>query len=186
MIKDPIRNSILVAILALLISLMFHVPGLYLTFDGGDGPEEASASEPTQTVAFEDLIEEAQEAQEPEAVEEIQPEEVIQPDESNDIQVASDNPQNVQSPDTGTEATTLGRIEPTEEVTATAPPAQGAEVLSPDGAPDAPQETAEVEAEEIIESIEPEVADAIEEAISEALADAPEIETVEDGDVQIA
>ena len=186
LIRNPIRNSILVAGLALLISLMIHVSGLFWVFDGGSGPEETTGPEPANSAAFEDFVEEAREAEEPETVEEVQPEEVIVPDESNDIQVASDNPQNVQAPDTGTEAENLGRIEPTEEVTATAPPALGAEVLSPEGTPEAPQETAQVEPEEIIESIEPDVADAIEEAISEALEDAPEIETVDDGEVQIA
>lgn len=165
---------------------MIHVPGLFLVFDGGEEEEPGNAPEPTESAAFEDFIEEALQPEEAEEVEEVQPEEVVQPDESNDIQVASDNPQNVQSPDTGTEAQNTGRIEPTEEVTATAPPALGAEVPTPEGTPDAPPETAQVDVEEVIESTEPDVSDAIDEAIAEALEEAPEIEAADDGELQIA
>ncbi|MEO0772340.1 MAG: TonB family protein [Pseudomonadota bacterium] len=188
MIRNPIRSSILVAALAVVISFTAHMTGIVVLFDPVEQAGEEGAPEPANSAAFEDFAEEAlqPEEPEPEPVEEVQPEEVIVPDESNDIQVASDNPQDVEAPDTGSEAQNIGRIEPTEEVTATAPPAQGAEVLTAEGAPDAAPETAAVEAEEIIEATEPEVTDAIDEAIAEALEETPEIETVEDGEVQIA
>ncbi|MEO0370512.1 MAG: TonB family protein [Pseudomonadota bacterium] len=187
MIKNPIRNSIIVAALALVISLMIHVPGLFFVFDGTGGPDEEGVPEATESAAFEDFIEEALEPEEPEPAEEVEPEDIIEADESTDVQVASENPQDVIAPDTGTALQNLGRIEPTEEVTATAPPALGEEIPTPEGTPEvAPTPAPPLETEEIVEATEPDVTDAIEEAVEEALNDVPELETVDDGEVQIA
>ncbi|MEM7732170.1 MAG: TonB family protein [Pseudomonadota bacterium] len=187
MIRDPIRSSIRVAVIAVLMSVGLHVTGLVVLFDPGQQQTEAAAPEPADAAAFEDFTEEALQPEEPEEVEEVEPEEVIQPDESSDIQVASENPQDVASPDTGTEAQNIGRIEPTEEVTATAPPAEGTQADTPEGTPEAPPETAQAdEAQEVITSTAPDVTDPIEEAISEALEDTPDVEVVEDGELQIA
>ena len=139
-------------------------------FDPGTRVEQEAPPEPPNSAAFEDFAEEVLEPEEPE------PEEPEPPDQQ--ARVASDNPQNVEAPDTGTEAQNLRHVEP-EDVVEAAPATQGVVAEIPQGTPEAPQETAEVEAEEaedVIESVEAETAP--ETTIETLTADTPNI-TVE-------
>ncbi|MEO0781796.1 MAG: TonB family protein [Pseudomonadota bacterium] len=184
-----IRNSIIVAALAVLLSVLLHATGLMALFDAGTRVEQEAPPEPPDSAAFEDFAEEALEPEEPEPAQEIEPEELIEPEEFTDIRVASDNPQNVEAPDIGTETVNQGRIE-TEEVAAAEPPSQRVAADVPQGNPEAPLNGAEVqpdEAREVVEAVESEI---LPEAPIETLdAESPDItvETLqEQGDVEAA
>lgn len=184
-----IRNSIIVAALAVLLSLLLHATGLMALFDTSTRVEQETQQEPTDSAAFEDFAEETLEPEEPEPAEEEEPQEVLEAEPITDARVASDNPQDVQAPDTGTETQNLGRIEP-EEVVEANPATQGVEAEIPQGTPEAPQETAEVEAENAEEVIDSVDIDTVAETELETLTtDVPEI-TVEvlqeQGDVEAA
>ena len=184
-----IRNSIIVAALAVLLSVLLHATGLMALFDAGTRVEQEAPPEPPDSAAFEDFADEALEPEEPEPAQEIEPEELIEPEESTDIRVASDNPQNVEAPDSGTEAVHEGRVE-TEDVAAAEPPSQGVEAAVQQGTPQAPLSGAEVPPDEAQEVVEANEAEILPEAPIETLdAETPEItvETLlEQGDVEAA
>lgn len=183
-----IRHSILVAALAVLLSLLLHGTGLVVVFDPGKQPVEEAAPEPADSAAFEDFAEEALEPEEPEATPEVEPEELIEPEAVTQAQVASDNPQDVLAPDTGTELQNEGRIE-ADEVLASEPPPQGQSPDVPQGAPEAPQQTSDLDVETPTETQEPIEADVAEAPLETVETEAPEItvEAVqEEGDVEAA
>ena len=180
-----IRNSILVAALAVLLSLALHGTGMVALFDPGAGPTEEAEPETTDSAAFEDFVDEALQPEEPEPAPEVEPLEVIEPDASNDIQVASDDPQETLAPDSGSEPENVGEVEPIEDVIGAAPPTQGTDSPVPQGTPEAtPQTVTEAnEAQEIIEAQD------VETPAKPVEADAPELalEAVDEtGDVEAA
>lgn len=181
-----IKNSILVAALAVLLSLLMHGTGLIVLFDPEAQASTDAAPEPTDSAAFEDFAEEALQPEAPEPTPEVEPEELIEPEPITQAQVASDNPQDVQAPDTGTETENLGRIE-AEEVVASEPPAQGTEVEIPLGTPETPRQPSEVQTDETQEVVEATEPDVTEEPVEVVDAQPPEItidSLEEDGDVQ--
>ena len=148
-------------------------------FDAGTRVEQEAPPEPPDSAAFEDFADEALEPEEPEPAQEIEPEELIEPEESSDIRVASDNPQNVEAPDSGTEAVHEGRVE-TEDVAAAEPPSQGVEAAVQQGTPQAPQSGAEVPpAEAQIETLDAETP----EITVETLLEQGDVEAAEAEDV---
>lgn len=160
-------------------------------FDPGKKPSEEAGPEPTESAAFEDFVEEALQPEEPEPAPEAEPLEVIQPDTSTDIQVASDDPQETLAPDSGSEPENVGEVEPVEDVIGAAPPTQGTDSPVPQGTPEATPQTV-TEANETVETVEAQDVTPPEEAAEDIVeqtveADVPEIalEAVEEeGDIE--
>ncbi|MEO0751952.1 MAG: hypothetical protein AAFY25_09115, partial [Pseudomonadota bacterium] len=73
-----IRNSILVAVLAVLVSLALHGAGLVTVFDPGKLDPAEAAPEPANSAAFEDFAEEALEPEQPEPTPEVEPLDIVE------------------------------------------------------------------------------------------------------------
>ncbi|WP_240336703.1 TonB family protein [Tropicibacter sp. Alg240-R139] len=103
------RGSLVIAALALVLSMLIHLFGLGLTFrvGGPDGPPDSAGDAVPVGTTFEELAEDAAEPVEPEPAEEPEPPVETSPEpEEADIptsqaQVASSDPQQVESPDIG-------------------------------------------------------------------------------------
>lgn len=188
-----IRGSLLAAAAAGLLSLLLH--GLGLNVAAGDvmtEPEGAAPAPPETGVAFEDFAEVTPSAPEPEPAEPAEPPEMTAPDPVEPVTptsralVASDSPQHVTTPDSGTaQAVAPDAPEPAETPPPeAAPPPEGtaetaaetppAEPLEPDAATEmaeaAPETGAEPEQPDV-----PEETEAPQESVDEALTpDAPE------------
>ncbi|CUK08232.1 hypothetical protein RUE5091_03053 [Ruegeria denitrificans] len=181
-----IRGSVVIAVLAALLSLLLHLAGLGLT--APRLTEQPGTSGPTDSIelgnSFEDLVEAIAEPVEPEPVETPEPpvEEPPEPAEipTSEVHVASDDPQQTFAPDTGT-SEVLQPVSP-EPVESEAPETQdttdGDQSASDEVDETPPVETAEtVEAPESpLEVTEPvtEVPAAPEPAETEQLAALPE------------
>ena len=171
-----IRGSLIIAVIAVGLSVLIHLLGLGLTFRVGGvdgGPPPTNDSVPVSTT-FEDLAEDAAEPVEPEAAEEPEPptETAVEPEEADvpvsQAQVASSNPQQVASPDVGegeaTEPELSEPVEPAQTQEPTDPGTNAEEDVTPPvdaadavAAPPPPVETV-AEAEDV----QPEAAEAAE------------------------
>ncbi|WP_037313881.1 energy transducer TonB family protein [Ruegeria halocynthiae] len=160
-----IRGSVVIAVLAALVSLLLHLMGLSLTAPRlVDEPREAGAPDTVDLgSSFEDLVESVAEPVEPEPAEAPEPPVEAAPEPepaeipTSEVHVASDNPQRTFAPDTGssevlqpvtpepveadipeTEDTTDGDKTASDDVDET-PPVETAEAIeSPEGSPEAP------------------------------------------------
>ncbi len=163
-----IRGSVVIAVLAALLSLLLHLMGLSLTAPRlAEQPSQTGSSDAVElSNSFEDLVEAVAEPVEPEPeaapeppVEEP-PEPAPEPAElpTSEVHVASDDPKQTFAPDTGksevlqpvapepveteapnTEDTTDGEANASDDVDET-PPTETAEVVeAPEGNPEAPE-----------------------------------------------
>ncbi len=169
-----IRNSLIVAVLAFLVSLFINGAG-WVGFFGPNISEEDGGPE-TEFVEESDTFEELAEVPEPPELPEP-----IQPDiPTTDVQVASDNPQDTLTPDSGTdviEAEPAGEV--SEEDPSPSAPAEQAE--APEGTPDAPEEEqAEVAEEAPSELLEEPIQPDTPEIALVPSPELPEIEAVEE------
>ncbi len=149
-----IRGSVVIAAIAVLLSLLLHAMGLSLT--APRLTEQRRETSPTDTVelgnSFEDLIDEVTEPVEPEPAEAPEPPAEEQPEPepaeipTSEVHVASDNPQQTYSPDTGTaELVQPDVTEPVEPESAeTEADAEGDAAASDDVEETPPVETAEI------------------------------------------
>lgn len=164
-----IRGSVVIAAVAIAVSLIVHLLGLGITI--GSLPERSSAAPRSDSVAlsnaFEDLAEETVEPAEPEPAETPEPPEETQPEPERtepvpitDTQVASDDPQRTPIPDTGRADLVLpevtepvepsdsaddaeGRDKPSADEATSDPVEQDTVAETPEGRPDAVEEPVE-------------------------------------------
>ncbi|WP_170410951.1 TonB family protein [Ruegeria arenilitoris] len=180
-----IRGSVVIAVLAALLSLLLHLTGLSLT-----APRLTGQSGDTDTPdrvelgnSFEDLVEAVAEPVEPEPEETPEPpvEDPPEPAEipTSEVHVASDDPQQTFAPDTGT-SEVLQPVSP-EPVESEAPEPQ--ETTDDDqSASDEVEETPDVETAEVVEVPEsnPEVTEPITEAAATEPVEAEQLAALPD------
>jgi len=192
-----IRGSVVIAAIAVLLSLLLHATGLSITAPRLTEPPSETGPEDTVELGnrFEDLVDEVTEPLEPEPTEEPEPpvEEPPEPEPAeiptSEVHVASDDPQQTFAPDTGTAELVQPEIlEPIEPEAAETEAAEEGDATASDEAEETPVETAEVfeapegtpeAAEPVPEpdtSIETEVAVLPQAALSPEPTDAPEAE----------
>lgn len=154
-----IRRSTAIALAALLLSFLMHVFGLGLTWQGMPEPSRSVAGNEALEVSttFEDLVESRTEPVPPEPPVEPRPEPEQAEVPTSQARVASANPQQTATPDTGTvKAVEPGTIEPANPDRIGTPdaelmePSGGAEQAKPVTSPVAPAPVAQQTARAVI------------------------------------
>ncbi len=163
-----IRNSILVAVAAIVLSLLLHGTGLVAVFGDYVPPEETQSGQdlPDTGGAFEDFADSPVEPDTPEPIPPAEPEEpdIVTPEEpTSAVEIASDAPQDVVTPDSGTATTEGGGAEQVAEATKpeVVNPEESA-AAAPQGNPEAEATAEPIEADEVIAALAPEVPDVTE------------------------
>jgi TonB family protein len=183
-----IRNSILVAIVAVLLSLLLNGAGWFAVFNDRVDTPNQPAEEQASAASFEDFVDVTQEPEAPEPVEPDEPPEVVEPDPiapetpTTEALVASETPQDVVNPDTGDAEDGGQNADTPQDIIEPEPPGAGNQPVAPEGSPEAPPETADVAQDDVAEPVTP---DAPEETVA-ALPELPEIEQSDTDDPQLA